>query len=191
MLTNEFVQRGDGERSYGAMLDPVTGERSSKLGRLRFVRRDPDGGKQANGLAPQAPAREREHAGRGGVEPLDVVDGEKHGCCPGEVAQAISERGRHGPLVGRRAIRLLEQQRDLECSSLRRREVRQQRRDVVVEQIGQARERQLDLATTRVRRKNADAPFPCALDALLPQPRLADAGLAFEEERARAFASAS
>jgi hypothetical protein len=152
MIANQLIERRDRERRNNQMLDSIGSERLDEPDWLHFIGGDPYGGENENGLAFQASAGELEHAQRRPVKPLEIVDCDAQGPVAGEISQAASERRPDRPIVRGAALRLVQKERDLECSPLRRRKLWQHSRDVVVEQIGQARERQLDLSSSGMRR---------------------------------------
>ncbi len=152
--------------------------------RLGFVAREPHRGEDADGLFVQTPAGELERAGGGSVEPLDVVDGDEHRADGREDAKAAQEGGRDRPVVGRCAVRFLEQERDLQRPPLRRRQPGQRHFEDVAEQIREPGETELCLRLARPGGENREAALLGPLDSLSPEPGLADPRLALEEEPA-------
>jgi hypothetical protein len=121
---HQLVQCSDRKGPKAEMLDASAAEGAGELARFHLLGRDPNGGEHADRLPRQTPASELEHTRGGSVEPLDVVDGEEHTPGVGKDAQAAEEGGCDCPIVERNAVRLLEQERDLERPALRRRELR-------------------------------------------------------------------
>src|SRR5689334_23336751 len=97
--------------------------------------------------------------------------------------QSRAERSR----VGRPPTRLLDEQRDSQRAALRIRELR----DRVVgrlQQVPEPRERQIALGLGAARDEHEQASVVRALDGRPPERRLADAGIAFDDEYAAAAA---
>ena len=127
-----------------------------------------------------APERVEEDAGRGGVEPLEVVDRDENGSALGERAQAGQERGRNGA-VARRLSRL-EEQGGGQRSTLR---LRQRREDDVqnsVEQVRDPCERQRGLRFGRSGAKDEPPLRFGEIRTCKPERRLPGAGFAAEHE---------
>ena len=87
-----------------------------------------------------APEDEPEHARRGGVEPLHVVNGDQERCLFRHGSEQGERRERDSPLVGRMAVGLAQQQADLERFTLRRRKPGEVVLGQVVEHVAQSRE---------------------------------------------------
>ena len=145
-----------------------------------FERRAPPGPpcEQERDAVVREPRRgERQRLGRGGVEPLEVVDRHHQ---RGEPAQLVehAERDRlPGSLAGRGA-----QQRRLQRRPLR---TRQAGHVDAVEEVDQPRERVARLGPARPRRHHAEPERAGFADPRLPQRGLADPGAAGEHERPR------
>ena len=158
MHANELVEPRDGQRAESEMLDSIASERTGQLARLGLVGGDPDGRQDADRLGLQPPARELEHTSRRWVEPLNVVDGDEHCRSVREDPHAGEESGCDRAIVGRDAVRIFKQERELECMSLRRRELRQHVNNEPIQQIGQTCERQPHLGAARLGQENSAPP---------------------------------
>ena len=77
---------------------------------------------QPERLVAKPPQSDLERAGRGRVEPLDVVERDEHRAALGQRAQHVQDGEPDRVRIGRRLARLREQQRDLERPPARRRE---------------------------------------------------------------------
>ena len=88
--------------------------------------------------------------------------------------------------VRRRIAVLVEQQRGLERPPPRRRELGQHLRRAIREEVAERRVGEPLLGLRGSGAEHAERPLPGGLDAGRPERRLADPGLAFEDERSRA-----
>src|SRR5436190_4478266 len=138
------MERADAERSHRQTPNALGVERALEHRRL-CAAAEPPREQEPYALRGKPSQRERERAGRRGVEPLEVVDREENRLALGEHLQGAA---RGDPECARLACtcgRVLEEQRDLERTSLRRREKRQYVGDDVLEQIAQADVREVAL----------------------------------------------
>jgi hypothetical protein len=133
----------------------------------------------------EPPGGEHERVGGRSIQPLDVVDGNDEGLGGGQRTQRAQQAGRDGARLEARADRLGPQERHLQRLALRSSETGQRSHVDVLQQIGEGSERQLRLGVARTRGEDTQPPAPRGVDSGLPQGRLADAGFAAEEERAR------
>jgi hypothetical protein len=92
------------------------------------------------------------------------------------------------PRLGRGATRFGAQERHVQRSPLRSRNAWQSRRVDAVEQVTERRERELHLALARTSGEDAHTAFPRRVDAGFPQRRLADTGVAGEDQDSRGSA---
>jgi hypothetical protein len=178
----QLVQRAQAER---AETEPVhvPGERPFQLERRPSAPVAPSRHQQADRLVPEPLRREPDQVRRRRVEPLDVVERERHGVLPREHPQRGQEREGDRPAF-RRALGLVgEQHGDLERRALRRRQPREHAVEHPAEKIGEPGERELLVRLGRPRRDHRVRPRRRLLDRVQPQRRLADPGLALEHER--------
>jgi hypothetical protein len=124
----------------------------------------PDGREDADGLAVEAAERVAKRARGGGVEPLEVVDRQQGR--PG--LAELPELGEHGPAVGE--LRLL----SVEAGLVDR---------VAVEEVEEPAERKRRLLLCRPRHEDVLAAPASLGERSPPQGRLADPGLAADEQR--------
>ena len=140
----------------------------------------------AQRLATEPAKRELEHGGRRAVEPLRVVDGHQHGSGGGEHAERPEDCETDRALVGRRLSGVLEQQRHFECAPLRRRKLGERLGKDAVEEVAQCGKRELYLAPGTLAAYDVRT-ISRSRDGGVPEGRLADARLAFEDARCRTF----
>ena len=119
------MQRSDAERAKLELLEPLLGKRSLELGRdrdapapVRRVARKPIG------LLREPPERHLKHAGRGRVEPLEVVEGDEDAAALGHRRQHVEDCKPDRVRVERLVAGLDEPERDLERAPARRDERR-------------------------------------------------------------------
>ena len=175
----------DAERPDLDAFDPVSVERVFDRGRLgRFA--EPPRPQEAQVHILQPPEREPECARRRGVEPLEVVD-RKYELVLGEQFDGAAHRHAERTLVDGSSGRVLDEQRDLERASPRRRQLRQDIGEDVFEQVAEAGIRERPLRFRRPRREHAEAALTRVLDGRAPERRLPDPRLAFERDRGRAL----
>ncbi len=139
-------------------------------------------GEQRLGGEPPQCERERPRGVR--VEPLHVVDRERHRPLGAQRLQCAQRRDGDRPLVGPAAVGVRDQQRDLERSSLRFR----QPLDRVERGAQQVAERRVGECALGLRRARFEHPQPVltrGTNRELPERALADARLALDRERAR------
>ena len=135
----------------------------------------PLGNEQPHALAAQATGGVPQDAGGRGVEPLRVIDGHEHGPAPAEREDDAEERHGNRALLGTRTVRVRQEQRHLERTTLRRRQGRQHVIDHVREQICERRERHARLRRRGRRLQDREAATDCGGDpgchnVVLPAP---------------------
>ncbi len=154
------------------------GQPERQLGLLGAAPRD----EQADGLVAEAAGRVLEHRRRRRVEPLRVIDGDGHRRLRGERAQHAEERTGQRARVGRRAVGLLQQQRNLQCAPSRAGQRGQRLVQHTLQQVRQSGERQRHLGGGRGAAQHPAAGGVRERHALVPERGLADARLALEDE---------
>ena len=105
----------------------------------------PPGEHEDDGAVVQAPRGEGERVAGGGVQPLEVVDGDQQRAVRRERAQRVPEAERDRAAVGRLTVRFHAQERHLQRRELGGRHALEAPEIHTVEQIDQAREGQLRL----------------------------------------------
>jgi hypothetical protein len=156
--------------------------------RERFVelerhldRPPPHGCEKTNGLAIQAPHHEAEDVCGARIGPLHVVEADEKRPAASKHADDREEREPQQPHLGRRTVRLAYQQRGLERTPLKLRQLGQRllrhRRD----QVADGSESDLCLGVGRARRQDAEAMLAGEPVALLPERGLADPRIALEQ----------
>ena len=141
-------------------------------------------GEQERRPTVEPPRGERERVRRRGVEPLEVVDGDDNdrvALC--QSAQDVQEGDPDRMRLGGRTVGVYAQQRRLERAALWRRQSLDVSEVDAVEQVDQARERQLGVGAARPRGKDAQAPAHAAVDPRLPQGRLPSPRATDQHER--------
>ena len=134
-------------------------------------------------LAGHPAQRERQHARRGGVQPLQVVDRHEHVALGTECRQDVQEREPDRLRRGRFISRLVQEQGDPQRPPSRR---GQRPVDLVQhgpDEIGEPRERECRLRLRRAVHQHRGSVRRRILDRDLPQQRLADPRLAAQHER--------
>jgi hypothetical protein len=126
----------------------------------------------------QAADHERQHPGRGHVQPLDVVDRDDHRAGRGQRAQHPQRRDRHGSLVRGSALDLGSEERRVQGALLRGGEVGQ----LEVEQVTKCRVGESGLRFRGAAGQHPMSPCPGDGDARVPQGRLADPGRSLKEQ---------
>ena len=183
-LLEQAVKRADPQRTHGDALDPRRVERAIEVQRRLVVAGAAAREQQSRRLVAQSPHDELEHRPRRLVEPLDVVDGHEHGGGCAELVQHSQDCAADRAFVGGLPVSLLEQQRHFERVALGGGQRRQRVVEYPVEQVGDARERQLRFGQCRRAAQHALSFIDGQRDAVAPQRRLADARIAFDHERA-------
>jgi hypothetical protein len=117
--SDQLVERRDGHRAERQARQSLVAYREGELCRLRLLRRQSHRREQPHRLRLETSGAEREHEGGGGVEPLEVVDGDDERALGRESPHSTKEGGRDCALVGRHTARVLEQERNLESAPLR------------------------------------------------------------------------
>ena len=146
-----------------------------------------EGRKNADRLLPDAANREREHSCRCRIEPLDVVDREEQRTVFRELAEGSDERARESEPVRTPCRARLHPESGCERTSLRICQLLGELGEDGVEQVGNGSQRDRHLSLRAARDEHAYACVLSGGDALAPEDRLADAGLAANEECAGSF----
>ena len=167
------AQWPDGDPLCACRLDQVLGDRNVRPRRHQEPYR----------VLPQSPPGEREHDRRRAVEPLDVIESEKHWASPAEKSQSVQEPEPDRPLVRRRAARPFAQQGDAQSFGLRCGQAVEDLVEDVVQHVAQRGERHLDLSLDGERLEHPEATGASQLHAGEPEGRLPRSGRAFEHER--------
>ena len=107
----------------GAHAQGPDAEARADVERRRRVAAGAPSEEQADRLGSQPPPRELECPSGGGVEPLDVIDGDENRALARQAAEQPQERDPERPIVGGARARRLEQQRDPQRLRLRAREL--------------------------------------------------------------------
>jgi hypothetical protein len=140
-------------------------------------------GQQELELLPTGPAiREREHFGRGGIKPLQVIHGDQQRLAGCQRAQHAQEPRGDREALRCRVHRLGPQQRRLQCPPLRNRQAADGPDVDPLEQVEKPGERKLRLSPARPRRQHANTPVTGQPQAPFPQRRLADARPARQQQ---------
>ena len=166
-----------GAQAERRQLDPIQaigGNRLRESERGLFSRRCALSEQEPDRVVPEAPSREAQHGCRGGVEPLDVVDGDNQWRPPGQRAKNAESGHRNHLLVWAPTLLVSQQESYLECAPLR---VRQLSPGVVMlaEEVreGRVREARLGLCWPGRERQRAAVPArasaPCKRE-VLPVP---------------------
>ena len=145
---------------------------------------------EAHRLRSQAPQGELEHGRGGRVEPLHIVDGDDDGRRSREGAEDVEQSEADGALVGGLRAGVLEQQRDPEGVLARRPERRQRALVDTAEQVGKTRERDRRLSLNCTAGEDNSSSAARFIDTVVPEKRLAHAGLAGQQQRRRTPADA-
>src|SRR5436190_4471360 len=170
---DELVELVDGERPDGQPLCHCEAEWG--------LAARASGGKETNRLVDQPAAGELDCQRGGTVEPVHVVDGYDDRCILSRATEQLRQRDRDRTLIGGLAAGVLEQQCGPQCVPLRRRKGA----DLVaqlVEQITECRKGQLPFGGRRPRLQDAEASTASLVETGGPQRRLADSGVAFEQQ---------
>jgi hypothetical protein len=134
-------------------------------------------------LEPPRDERERVHGGR--VQPLHVIHCDDDRSLPRGLEQQRAHGSRDSPRL-RPALRAgLAQQRDLERLALERGQSRQKLVGRVPDQVAQPDERQPRFGFLACAAQHATAAYRRLLERREPYGRLADPGLALDDERSR------
>jgi hypothetical protein len=129
----------------------------------------------------QTADHERQHPGRGRIQPLDIVDRDDHRSGRGQCAQDAQGRERHRPLVRWSTLDLCSEERGVQRASLRRREIR----ELEVEQVAERRIGKPRLRFGRAAGKHPVTSRPRQGHARAPQGRLADPGRPLQQQGRR------
>ena len=142
-------------------------------------------GQKRDRLRTQSPQRRVEHRRGGRIEPLQVVQREHNRLLARQGAEDVDECEADRPRFRRRAVRVGEQQRNLQRTPARRCELVCDVSEDRADQVRQPGEREPGFRLDTAMGQNPRAALPGVLDARLPQERLADPRLAGDNERGR------
>jgi hypothetical protein len=180
-LLDQVLHRAQAERKQRKPFDALGGGRAIQPEWDRRPGRGPPGHEQPHGAFLEAPHGKRHNQGRGGIEPLDVVDGDHQWADLGE----RSERREHpegDALLVRRAIALVVQpERHLDRVPLARSELLHSV-EVVSQQVAEGRVREGRLRLGGASREGPAAGVLRAGQRRLPDRRLTGSGLALDHE---------
>ena len=151
---------------------------------------EPAGSQDEDRLLGQPPQREAQHRRRGGIDPLQVVDG--HDQRPAERQRAQRRERRHPdrPLVHEcpPPRTPAAQERALEGEPLRSGQARRDLVEVAVQEVAERGEGQARLGACGRAGEDPPAAVACLLHRPSPQRGLSDPGFSLEHGRARAYA---
>ena len=169
--------------AHGSEGHPLESEHAIETG--RFDGAGPMRGDDPHTIAHLESARDVHHGSeRGWVQPTEVVDRQQdRAVLPCRDADRLESTPGDRGLVGRPVTRVLDAERDGEGASLRRRQSGFDRRECVRQQVDEARVRQARLGLGGHGRQHKDAVVAEVRDRFRPDRRLAEAGVALEEER--------
>jgi hypothetical protein len=142
-------------------------------------------GEQAGRLGGEPALRVLQDRGRGPVEPGEIIDPDEHRGGHGEGPEHAKEGDRDRSLIGRLRPRLGAQQGHVQCPPLRGRQCAEHRRRHRFEQVPERGEAQRGLRLDRAAGEHVPAAVAGLADPGRPQRRLADAGLALEQQPRR------
>ena len=178
------------ERAEPHAREVLRAERALEAERVGVIQRRPRRQDHADPVAGDSPQREGQRAGGLAVEPLHVVDREHDRRVGGreqqQRAQADADRGR----VGRSVAGGAADQRDLERLALRGGQLVQVVVGKIVREVAEAREREPRLGLLGDDAQHAAAARLRVRQRRPPHRGLADAGLALDQQRARAVVEA-
>ena len=163
-VAQDAADRAEAEWAEFHPLDAVRVER--ELERRRRPR--PAGEEEADPGALEPSRGKREGGGRGGVEPLDVVERDQDGITRRHRTERVEATDADGVGLGCAIGRHGAQQGDIESVKLRWRQACQFLRRHPVEQVDERRKREPRLCIARPGDEHAHAPLPRRLDAVLP-----------------------
>jgi hypothetical protein len=126
----------------------------------------------------QTADHERQHSGRGRIQPLDIVDRDDHRTGRGQRAQHPQRRDRHGSLVRWSTLDLGSEERRIRGALLRGREVGQ----LEVEEVAKRRVGETGLRFRRAAGQHAMTSRPRDRHPRVPQGRLANPGRSLQQQ---------
>jgi hypothetical protein len=178
-LLQKLMETAEAERADRQPLQVVEVERQADARPLS------QGREEADPLVAQPPKRELEHASRGRVEPLGVVDGDEDGPMLGERAEHVEKRERDRALIRSFRARLPDEQSAFERTPTRAGECSQSFVEPLPEQIGESGERERRLRLGGAAGQDAPELPSGPVNAGMPENRLADTRLARNDQRGR------
>jgi hypothetical protein len=182
-ITQQPVQIAHAQRGQSHLFCALGAEQRRRLERRPHVGCLADRRQHLQQFAGHPAQRERQHARRGRVQPLQIVDRHEHVTLGTERRQDVQEREPDRLRSGRRISRLVQKQGDAQRPPPRR---GQRRVDLVEhgsDEIGESRERECRLRPRCAVHQHLGYMRRRILDRDLPQQRLADPRLAAQHER--------
>ena len=181
----EGMESTESEGADGQSLDAVGLECGLELGGFRLFA-GAASEQNVDGLLAHPPQREREYARRRRVEPLDVVDGKHDRRLCSESLQCASDCDAERARIGV-TRRVFEQQCHLERTPPRRRQLRQDSLEDLVEQVAEAGVSEPSVELCRPRHEDTHSALTRGLDARQPDGGLSDPGGALEHQCRRSL----
>jgi hypothetical protein len=172
-----------GAETEGADRQPLNALALDRPIELRRLRSFPKatGEQQEDRLLAHPPQGKRQHARRGRIEPLEVVDSEHERGLRSQNVQRAPDG--HAECARIRAIGgILDEERHFERAAPRRRQRRQHTLERVLEEVAEAGVGKASLHLRRLRQENPESPRARGVDARTPERRLPDPRLALEQE---------
>ena len=179
------MERAEGERAETYRSEAVARQRAIEVERNSARVGGPLRDEESNALIRETPGGKAEDALARRVEPLEIVDGDEDRARACERAQCAKECNGHRAGLRRPALGLDDQERDFERPTLRRRQQRAHVLQKRIEEISDAGERKLRLGLGGTGDEEPKRAFAASLDARLPEGRLADPGLARQDDPGR------
>ena len=183
------VEAGAYESPERVTVERPDEEASDRLGRERLVKCERHVGlgpaareDEADRLATQAPGGELQGARRRSVEPLEVVESDYEGSRGGERSEHPEDAERDCSRKRRRSLGIDLQECDLESPALRNGQLGGRRIGNLLEQVAERGEGELGLRLDRPAGEHAVRAVERPQDRFSPEGRLADPGVALEQE---------
>ena len=183
------VEAGAYESPERVTVERPDEEASDRLGRERLVKCERHVGlgpaareDEADRLATQASGGELQGARRRSVEPLEVVESDYEGSRGGERSQHPEDAERDCSRKRRRSLGIDLQECDLESPALRNGQLGGRRIRNLLEQVAERGEGELGLRLDRPAGEHAVRAVERPRDRFSPEGRLADPGVALEQE---------
>jgi hypothetical protein len=175
------MEGAEAKRSDSQPSQPLA-ERAVECKRRRAILLRANREQHLHPVGSDPPSSEREHERRRWVDPLHVVNGEKHWTLSGQPPERREESRRHRAAVERRPFRIGTKQRYFERAALRPRQLVHNLIECGFEQIAERGKRKLRLRGRGRRREDAEAAGRGPLDAAAPECRLPDSRLALQQQ---------
>ncbi len=184
-IPEQMVERAETQWPDPEPLEPLVGEGALELEGSRDLGNLPQRRQQADALLAETSQRDLEHACRRRVEPLDVVERSDDRAALGEKAKHIEQGESDRARIGSLLARLGEEKCDLERATTRWGERGRHLVEDRRQEVGETREGEQRLGLDASMGEDAAEALSGLLDTRLPEDRLADAGLAGEDEGRR------